>query len=208
MKKLLHIIATPRTEESRTLQVSAAFLERVKQKYPQCLVDELNVTTESLQPLTVKIVSGKYILLGGRDLTGELKEAWKNIEYHINRFLSADGYLITTPMWNFGIPYSLKHYIDVIVQPKHLFHYTEKGPEGLVKNRKMAVITSRGGDYGDASPFHAYDFQEPYLRAVFGFVGLTDIVFVNAQPMDMGDEIQKEKIARAKESARKAAEAF
>jgi FMN-dependent NADH-azoreductase len=208
MKKLLHIIATPRGEESRTLQVTAAFLERFKNKYPDCKIDELNLTAEALQPLTAQIVSGKYVLLGGKELTENLKDAWKNIEYHINRFLSADGYLITTPMWNFSIPYSLKHYIDVIVQPKYLFRYTDKGVEGLAKNRKMAIITSRGGDYSEGSSFHAYDFQEPYLRFIFGFVGIIDITFVNSQPMDMGEQAQKDRIEAAKESARKAADAF
>ncbi|TAN60727.1 ACP phosphodiesterase [bacterium] len=208
MKKLLHIIATPRGEESRTLQVTAAFLERFKKKYPDCKIDELNLTAEALQPFTARIVSGKYVLLGGKELTESLKDTWKNIEYHINRFLSADGYLITAPMWNFSIPYSLKHYIDIIVQPKYLFRYTDKGVEGLAKNRRMAVITSRGGDYSQESPFHAYDFQEPYLRFIFGFVGITDITFVNSQPMDMGEQTQKEKIEAAKELARKAADAF
>lgn len=209
MKKLLHIIATPRSQESRTLQVSAAFLESFRKKYPQCQVDELNVTTEPFPSLTVKIISGKYVLLSGGELAEELKDAWKNIEYHINRFLSADGYLVSTPMWNFSIPYSLKHYIDIIIQPKYLFRYTDKGVEGLVKNKKMAVIASRGGDYSEASPFHAYDFQEPYLRAVFGFVGITDITFVNAQPMDaLGPEVQKEKIEAAKALARKIVDVF
>lgn len=209
MKKLLHIIATPRSQESRTLQVSAVFLESFRKKYPQCQVDELNVTTELFPPLTVKIISGKYALLSGGELAEELKDAWKNIEYHINRFLSADGYLVSTPMWNFSIPYSLKHYIDIIIQPKYLFRYTDKGVEGLVKNKKMAVIASRGGDYSEASPFHAYDFQEPYLRAVFGFVGITDITFVNAQPMDaLGPEVQKEKIEAAKALARKIVDVF
>lgn len=209
METLLHIIATPRKEESRTLQASAAFLESFRRKYPRCKVDELNVATEPLQPLTVRIVSGKYVLLGGKELTESLKAAWKNIEYHINRFLSADGYLITAPMWNFSIPYSLKHYIDIIVQPKYLFRYTDKGVEGLVKNRKMAVITSRGGDYSESSPFRAFDFQEPYLRAIFGFVGITDITFINAQPMDaLGAGVQKEKIQAAQELARKTAGDF
>jgi FMN-dependent NADH-azoreductase len=112
-------------------------------------------------------------------------------------------------MWNFGIPHVLKHYIDVIVQPKYLFRYAEKGAEGLVKGRSMAVITSRGGDYSEGSPFRPYDFQEPYLRAIFGFVGITDITFINAEPMDAaGPEVQAEKIKAAQVRARQAAEKF
>ncbi len=209
MEKLLHIIATPRGKDSRTLKVSQAFLGAFSKKYPKSRVDELNVITENIPGLTVKMIDGKYILLGGKDLSGEIKEAWEPIQQHIERFLAADSYLVTTPMWNFGIPYPLKQYIDIIVQPKYLFRYTEKGVEGLAKNKKMVVITSRGGDYGPESAFHSYDFQEPYLRAVFGFVGITDITFINAQPMDaLGPDVQRDKIQEAKEIARETAEGF
>jgi FMN-dependent NADH-azoreductase len=209
MNKLLHIIATPRGADSRTLRVTAAFLDSFRKKYPACDIDELNLFEAKLPELTVKRLDGKYLLLGGKDLTPELEKAWKEIVACIERFLAADAYLISSPMWNFGIPYVLKHYIDVIVQPKHLFRYTEKGAEGLVKGRKMAVITSRGGDYSEGSPFRPYDFQEPYLRAVFGFVGVKDIAFVNAEPMDAaGPQVQAEKIKAAQGLAREAAENF
>lgn len=115
MKKLLHIIATPRCEESRTLKVSQAFLDSFSKKYPYCQIDELNVATEPLPSITVKMIDGKYVLLAGGELQGELKTAWKDIERHITRFLSVDTYLLSTPMWNFGIPYFLKQYIDISI---------------------------------------------------------------------------------------------
>lgn len=209
MKKLLHIIATPRGGDSRTLKVSQVFLENFSKKYPDGLIDELNVATEALPSLTINMIYGKYVLLSGQELSKELKDAWRPIERHIERFLSADVYLITTPMWNFSIPYFLKQYIDLIVQPKYLFRYTETGVEGLAKNKKMVVITSRGGDYSAISPMHTYDFQEPYLRAIFGFVGITDITFINAQPLDaLGLEVQQEKIEAAKLIAREIASSF
>ena len=209
MKKLLHIIATPRAEESRTLQVTEVFLKVFTEKHTDWVVEELDLPKEQLPSLTVKRVDGKYVLLGGKDLYGELKEAWQEIIAHIERFMSADAYLISTPMWNFSIPYTLKHYIDIILQPKYLFRYTPSGVEGLVKNKKMTVIISRGGDYSQDSPVHNFDFQEPYLRTVFGFVGITDITFIIAQPMDaLGLEVQVKKIEEAKSIARKIADSF
>ena len=209
MKKILHIISTPRGDASRTLKISESFLKGLKNKYPDCVVDTLDLFKDTIPPLTLKTVSGKYVLLAGKDLSGELKEAWRDIERHITRFLSADGYLISTPMWNFSIPYILKHYIDIIVQPKYLFRYTDKGPEGLAKKKKMIVITSRGGDYSAASPFHAYDYQEPYLRAVFNLTGITDIVFINAEPMDaLGQIVAEEKIKEAQDLAAETAGKF
>ena len=206
MKKLLHIIATPRGGESRTLQVTEVFLETFKAKHPDWAVDEFDLQKEKLPSLTIKRVDGKYALLEGRDLCGELKEAWEEIITQIERFLSADGYLVSAPMWNFSIPYTLKHYLDVIIQPKYLFRYTPSGPEGLVKNKKMVVITSRGGDYSDA--MRSADFQEPYLRFVFGFVGITDITFINAQPMNMGESLQEQKIKESQAKAKEAALGF
>ena len=204
MKKLLHIIATPRGEESRTLKVSNVFLDTFREKHADWVIDELDLTKESLPSLTVKRVDGKYVLLGGKDLSGDMKESWQDIISHIERFMSADAYLISTPMWNFSIPYTLKQYIDTIVQPKYLFRYTSNGVEGLVKNKKMVVITSSGGEYVSEEARKA-DFQEPYLRFVFGFVGITDMVFVKVEPMDMGEDIQKQRIKNSQETAKKIA---
>ena len=206
MLKLLHIIATPRGEESRTLKVSNSFLKAFTDNHPDWTVDELNLTDEKLPDLAVKQVDGKYLLLGGKEL-GKYESAWQGILEHIQRFLSADGYLISTPMWNFSIPYRLKHYLDVIIQPKYLFRYTATGVEGLVKNKKMVIIASRGGDYGIPS-MSGLDYQEPYLRAIFGFVGFIGIKFIIAQPMDMGDEAQQKRLLRAQSLAKEAAKNF
>lgn len=195
MKKLLHIIASPREDESRTLEIAQSFLETFRAAHQDWVIDELNLTKEKLPPLSQKRVDGKYVLLQGKELFGDLKESWEEIVTHINRFLSADLYLISSPMWNFGIPYTLKQYIDVIVQPKYLFRYTKSGVEGLAKNKKMVIIASRGGDYHETP---ALDFQEPYLRTIFGFCGITDINSIIAEPMDMGKELERERVDAAK----------
>lgn len=208
MKKLLHIIATPRADESRTLQVSKAFLESFKAKHPDWVLEELNLFKTLLPPLTVERVDGKYVLLSGKDLSGNLKEAWEEIVLCIKQFLSADGYLLSVPMWNFSIPYVLKHYLDIIVQPKYLFQYTATGVEGLAKNRKMVVVTSRGGDYGSPEA-RKLDFQEPYLKAIFNLIGITDITFVNSQPMDaLGPQVRDRKVEAACATARNWGEKF
>ncbi len=201
MKKLLHIIASPREEASRTLQVSHAFLKEFQEKHPKCEIDTLDLAREHLPDLTMKAVNGKYILLSGKELEGEFKAAWEGIVKQINRFLAADMYVISTPMWNFSIPYRLKHYIDLIVQPRYLFRYTEQGTvEGLAKNKKMVIVCSRGGDY--SSPQMAsMDFQEPYLKTIFNFVGIKDLTFITAEPMDKDKALQKEHLKEAQEEA-------
>ena len=203
MKRLLHIIATPREEESRTLQVSEAFLESFQDSHRDWVIDELDLSKEELPSLSMKSVSGKYVLLSGKDLYGTMKETWGEIIQHIDRFKTADRFLVSSPMWNFGIPYMLKHYIDLVVQPKYLFHYREDGSvEGLVKDKKMVVITSRGGNYEGKNK--GLDHEESYLRTIFNFVGIQDIEFINAQPMDMGAEVREQKLAEAKTIAKRA----
>lgn len=200
MKRLLHVIASPREDESRTLQVAGVFLDAFVEKHPEWVIDELDLCKEDLPSMTAKQVGGKYVLLGGKDLYGRLKENWAEILQHIERFKMADFYLISTPMWNFSIPYMLKQYIDLIVQPRYLFRYGDDGKvEGLIHDKKMVVASSRGGQYSGETI--GLDFQEPYLRTIFGFVGITDIEFIKAEPMDMGAELARENLEKAKTAA-------
>lgn len=205
MKKLLHVIASPRGDRSRTLIVASVFLRQFREIHPDWLIDELNLFQEPLPPLTARQVDGKYVLLSGHDLYGELREAWEDIEQQIERFKSAESYLISTPMWNFGIPYILKQYIDILIQPRYLFHYVKGRPEGFLKGRRMVVISSRGGDYTAPADL-ACDHVEPHLRTVFGFVGITDIEFIKVEPLDgISEKAVKQTIAVASQKAREAA---
>lgn len=197
MARLLHIIATPRGAESRTLRISKSYVEKFRSEDPDGTVDELDLFKEGLPAFAATRAKGKYVIMGGGKLEGTTRELWREVEGQIERFLRADVYLVSAPMWNFSIPYVLKQYIDLIVQPGYLFKYGPKGPEGLAKGKKMVVVTTRGGDYGPDSPFKAMDFQEPYLKGVFGFVGITDLTFVHGQPADAGGPKLGEKRIRA-----------
>lgn len=204
MKKMLHIIATPREDESRTLRIAESFLEHFRSAHPNWVIEELNLSKEVLPSLTMRRVDGKYLLLEGKELYGELREGWNEIITHINRFLSATSYLISTPMWNFTVPYMLKQYIDIIVQPNFLFKYTSNGSEGLVKDRKMVILASYGGKYlSNGTRMHNY--HEPYLRTIFEFIGISDIDFIVAQPTDMGKEQEIQAINQAIEAAKQLA---
>lgn len=199
--KLLHIIASPRGTHSRTLDISRQFISTLKIKDPQLEVDNLDLHQEDFPEVTDTSVAAKYMLVSGSNLTHEAATAWEVIGTHAKRFLDADMYLITSPMWNFSIPYKLKHYLDLIVQPGHLFTFTENGVEGLVRGKKMICIISSGSDYSEGSPLHSLDFVKPYLRAIFGFVGITDIEFIQAQPLDYGPELAKIKLKEAQQEA-------
>lgn len=201
--KLLHIIATPREDESNTLRVATAFLASLQARYADMRIETINLFARDLPAVAGDNMETKYSLMASRPIDKHHKESWQQIELLVQHFLSADIYLISTPMWNFSIPYALKYYIDSIIQPGYLYRYNEQGqPVGLVHGKKMICVTTRGGDYSENGPFHAYDFQEPYLRAIFGFVGITDLHFINAQPMDVTPELRESAITAAIEEAR------
>jgi FMN-dependent NADH-azoreductase len=201
--KLLHIIATPRAHESNTMKIASAFVESLHVRYGDLQVDAVDLFHEDLPAVIGANIETKYTLMVGQPIDKRHKESWERIERLIEHFLSADVYLISSPMWNFSIPYALKYYVDCIVQPGYLFKYNEQGqPLGLVHGKKMVCVTSRGGNYSQMSPLYRYDFQEPYLRAIFGFIGITDMHFINAQPMDITLELRHAAIASAVAEAR------
>ena len=200
--KLLHIIATTRGAQSRTLSISKEFLQTLKEKHPQIKVDELDLSTTELPPVLDSNVKAKYLLMMGGELDEPTRETWKKVSDLAENFISYDLFLITAPMWNFSVPYMLKHYIDVIMQAGILFSYTANGPAGFAKYEQMVCITSRGSDYSPGSPMHGLDHQEPYLRAIFGLAGIEDIHFIHAQPMDLAPGLTQAALEKAKEEAR------
>ena len=201
--KLLHIMATPREQVSNTLRVTNVFLDSMQARYPALKVDVVDIFNRDLPAVDADNIETKYTLMLGQPIDKHQQESWHQIEMLIQSFLSADVYVISSPMWNFGIPYALKYYIDAIIQPGYVYKYNESGqPVPLVLGKKMVCITSRGGDYSKNSPMHVFDFQEPYLRAIFGFIGITDMHFINAQPMDITRPLREAAIEQASREAR------
>jgi FMN-dependent NADH-azoreductase len=203
MMKLLHIVACPRGTQSNTLRVAAAFEDGLRASHQDVEVEVVDLFDHDLPAIAGDNIEAKYTLMMGQPIDKGHAESWGQIERLIEHFTSADAYLISAPMWNLSIPYALKYFIDCIIQPGYVFRYNELGQAvPMVHGKKMVCVTSRGGDYAAPSPMNAYDFQEPYLRAIFGFIGITDITFVNAQPMDITPDLRELSIAAACQEAR------
>ena len=117
----------------------------------------------------------------------------------IEEIEAADTVVVAAPMYNFSISSTLKAWIDHITRGGRTFRYTAAGPEGLLKNKKVFVVVSRGGFYRGDSPAKGMDFQEPYLRAALGFVGLSDVTFIHVE----GQGVSPEAAAGGLEAARK-----
>jgi FMN-dependent NADH-azoreductase len=105
------------------------------------------------------------------------------VEEIIARFKAADKYVLATPMGNFTIPYRLKLYVDIIVQPTYTFTYSpQEGYKGLVTGKPIFISYAHGGEYLPGTPVEAFDFQTKYLEFILGFVGFTDIRRIIVEP--------------------------
>jgi FMN-dependent NADH-azoreductase len=169
-------------EKSQSLGLARDFLQR----YPHRSVVERALTSRTMPHL-----DGETFVAMGTDAgqhSGQQKEAVALSDELIAELEAADTIVLAVPMYNFSIPSTLKAWIDHVARRGRTFRYTEKGPEGLLTNKKVFVLVSRGGVYSKGSPAAPFDFQEPYLRAVLGFLGLTDVTFVHFEGVGMGPE--------------------
>jgi len=114
----------------------------------------------------------------------------------IGELKAADTIIIGAPMYNFGIPSTLKAWFDHVLRAGLTFSYSEKGPEGLVTGKRAIVILSRGGLYSEG-PAQSFDSQEPHLRTLLGFMGITDVTFVRAEKLAFGPEARDQAIGAA-----------
>jgi len=207
MSKLFYIQASPRIERSYSIAVADAFVSAYKQANPKDEIVTINLFKKDLPSFDGLAVQAKYAILHGLKHSPEELAAWKKVEEVIAEFKSADKYVMAVPMWNFGIPYRLKQYLDIIVQPTYTFSFSPReGYKGLVKGKPVFVSYSRGGAYPKGSAEEAFDLQTKYFQLALGFIGFTDIRTLVVEPTLAGPEVAKKKreeaIAKAKEMAK------
>lgn len=115
---------------------------------------------------------------------GNLKEAARRSDHLTDELLNCDLLVIATPMWNFGIPSALKAWVDLVVRPGRTFQYASGGVVGLAKDKKAILLLASGGVFTEG-PWRPWDFVEPYLRQILGFIGITDVQTVRAEGMNI-----------------------
>jgi FMN-dependent NADH-azoreductase len=189
MNKLLYIQASPREGRSHSLAVADAFVKAYRDTHPGSTVRTLDVFKAGLPAFDGLAVLAKYNILHGQPHADAEKRAWAEVERVIREFLAADRYVFAVPMWNFGIPYRLKHYLDVIIQPGYTFSWSaEAGYQGLARDRRAVAVYARGGAYPEGSPEAGYDFQRKYLELALGFIGITDVASIVVEPTLAGPD--------------------
>lgn len=210
MAHILYIKASPRGDRSYSVTVADAFIDAYHQSHPNDQVTTLDVFYDDLPAFDFEAASAKYKIMHGKEHTAEDKKIWDQIVSVIDEFKAADKYVMAIPMWNFLIPYRLKQYLDVIVQPGQTFKVDENGNyQGLVTGKPVFIAYSRGGAYPAGTEMAAVDFQTKYMELILGFIGLTDIRSVAVEPTLMnGPEAAAKAKADAITKAREIAQTF
>lgn len=210
MAKLLYIQSSPRKERSSSNKVADAFVDAYVKKNPKDEVVRINIFEKVLPTFDGFTINAKYNIMHGQKHSKSEADAWATVEGIIAEFKSADKYLFSVPMWNFGIPYRLKQYIDIITQPSYTFTFEQdKGYKGLVVNKPAMLAFSRGGDYTNPEIEKQVDHQKSYMNLLLGFIGFTDIKSVIAQPtLAGGPETALAKTKQAIEQAQAIAQNF
>ena len=181
--KLLHIDSSARGG-SVTRRLTAKFADEWRTNHPTCEVIRRDLSTTTL-PLITDDWSGTYI--EPSKLSPSQRSYLSTSDALIEEVLAADIIVIGAPMYNFAIPSVLKAWIDQVVRIGKTVTYGANGPQGLLGTKRVVVITARGGSYEKSTHREKFDFQEPYLRHILGFVGLTDVTFIHAEKQG-GDE--------------------
>lgn len=210
MAKLLYIKASPMGELSYSTAVADAFIEAYRKQNAQDEIKVIDLFKAALPAFDFEAASAKYKIMHGKERSPKDRRIWQGIVSVIEEFKSADKYVLAAPMWNFSIPYRLKQYIDIIVQPGYTFTVTASGGyDGLLKGKPVFIAYARGGEYKAGTPAEAFDLQKKYLELILGFMGLTDIRSVTVEPtLAGGPETANQKRAEAIEKARQLARKF
>ena len=209
MAKLLHLETSPRKDRSVSIAVAEEFLDAYRTAHPGDEIETWDLWAEPLPEFDGAMLHAKYAVMHGHDHSDEQAAAWKSVNELADRFKAADKYLISLPMWNFGIPYKLKHLIDLITQPGVTFEFSpDTGYTGLVTGRPVAVAYARGGAYLAGTDAAEMDYQQPYLELWLRFIGFTDIHPLVAEPTAAPPEQSDPIKAAAKQTARDLAERF
>jgi FMN-dependent NADH-azoreductase len=195
MPALLHIDSSPRAA-SVSSRLAAAFARRWQEQNPTGTVIHHNTTLEKIPYIDEAAIEAFFTPTDV--LTPAQKQLLVYSDKLVDELLAADVIVLGVPMWNLGIPASLKAWIDMIVRAERTFAFTEQGIKPLLApGKKVYVVSARGGTYPDGTPAKAFDQQEPYLRSILGFLGLRSIEFIYAENQSQGPEAAAEGVFRA-----------
>jgi FMN-dependent NADH-azoreductase len=185
MSKLLYVSSSILGENSKSRALSREFIETWKRRHPGTSVVERELVAETLPHVTGAVLGAALTPADKR--SAEQADAAALADRLIEEVEAAEVILLAVPMYNFSVPSTFKAWIDHIVRAGRTFRYGPEGAVGLLQNKKVFVVASRGGVYS-TGPCKSMDFHEPYLRGVLGFIGLKDVTFIHAEGLNISPE--------------------
>jgi len=200
MTNLLFVTSSLMNENSKSRQVAAEYVEAWRAAHPGATVTERRLTPATTPHLEMSTLAALGVAADQR--TPEQAKAVAYADQIIEQAEAADVIVLAVPMYNFAIPSTLKAWFDHLARAGRTFRYTADGPVGLLKNKKVVAVISRGGYYGDDTPAKAANFQDPYLRTILGFVGITDVTFVAVEGQAIGPEAAAKGLEHAHSAVR------
>lgn len=188
---ILQINSSARAENSHSTRLASAIVERVRADHADARLQVRDLARTPHPQLDEAALQALFTPEEAR--TPEQAARVALDDALIAEIQAADVVVLGVPMYNFGVPAQLKNWIDAISRARVTFRYTEQGPEGLLKGKKVYVALTRGGKYRDTPA----DTQVPYLKTVLSFLGMTDVQFIFAEGLAMGPQAEQESLARA-----------
>lgn len=182
MKRILHLISSPRGEDSFSIKLANAIIDKLQDQYPDSNVEEVNLIESNVPHLDTAHLRSFFTPV--EKLTPEDQDAIHYSDQAIGQLMDADIIVIGAPLYNFSIHSSLKAWIDHIARAGKTFTYSNQGAEGLVKGKKVYVAMSSGAVYSEGL-YQPYDFVSTYLKAVLGFLGMTDLNLVRVEGVNI-----------------------
>lgn len=197
MANVLYINSSVRTSGSLSRQLSSEFVSKWKAAHPADSITERDLASNPVPHLTEEMMGAFFTPAEQR--SAEQAQTVKLSDTLVDEVEAADIIVIGAPMYNFSVPSTLKAYIDHIARAGRTFKYGANGAEGLLKDKKVYVFTASGGVYSEG-PASGFDFLATYLRAVLGFLGITDISFIRAEGVAMGEQAVADTLAKSRKS--------
>jgi FMN-dependent NADH-azoreductase len=202
MTTLLHVSSSPRGDYSDSLRIASALLAAYRREHPDTTIDALDLFDGSLPAFGRNAAEAKLARLHGQPLTEDQANQWAVAHAVFDRFAAADLYLFNIPMWNNGIPYALKQWIDIISQPGWTFDIDENGYHGLISGKSAAVVYTSGTYSQTSGPAFGNDFQSTYFTDWLNLIGVCDITEIRLQPTILSptfESQQQEALQQARE---------
>lgn len=194
--QLLHIDSSVLAANSVSRQLTAHIVDQWRASHPGTRVDYLDLAIHAPSHLSADSLGFRQPA-GGAVLSAVQQHENTVSEALVAQFLAADVVVVGAPLYNFSIPSQLKAWIDRVAQPGRTFKYTDKGPQGLAAGKTVIVASTRGGVYSTTDGGRAMEHQESYLQTVFGFLGISDVRFVRAEGLAMGEVAKAQALAAA-----------